>query len=75
MIGYLFSKVFGAQLYNFGHTYIIPATLVVIGVSSSTRPLVAAGIIWIAHIAMDRSLGYGLKFKTGFKDTHLGTIK
>jgi hypothetical protein len=29
-------------------------------------------LIWLAHIAMDRALGYGLKLPTGFKDTHLG---
>ena len=75
MIGYLFNNALGAKFYNFGHTYIIPATLVVIGVSSSTRLLVAAGIIWAAHIALDRALGYGLKYPTGFKNTHLGNIK
>ena len=30
--------------------------------------------IWVAHIAMDRALGYGLKLPTGFTDTHLGKI-
>jgi len=32
------------------------------------------GIILAAHIAADRTLGYGLKRKSGFKDTHLGRI-
>ncbi|NLE50171.1 MAG: DUF4260 domain-containing protein, partial [Chloroflexi bacterium] len=27
--------------------------------------------VWIAHIGMDRALGYGLKYATGFKDTHI----
>jgi hypothetical protein len=27
-----------------------------------------------AHIGIDRVLGYGLKHRTGFKDTHLGRI-
>ncbi|ESZ26496.1 DUF4260 family protein [Mesorhizobium sp. L2C084A000] len=26
-------------------------------------------LIWIAHIAIDRALGYGLKLSTGFPDT------
>ncbi|MDQ1710546.1 MAG: hypothetical protein QOG49_1931, partial [Frankiaceae bacterium] len=26
------------------------------------------------HIGMDRALGYGLKYETDFKDTHLGHI-
>ncbi len=75
MVGYLKSNGLGAKCYNFGHSYIVPAILAVIGVSSSTRLWVAAGIIWVAHISMDRALGYGLKFPTGFKDTHLGHIK
>jgi Domain of unknown function (DUF4260) len=34
----------------------------------------AAGLIWIAHIGLDRALGYGLKYATAFADTHLGRI-
>jgi hypothetical protein len=75
MIGYLSNKALGATLYNFGHNYSIPALLLVIGVSSNTRLLIAAGIIWTAHVALDRALGYGLKLPSGFKDTHLGRIK
>ncbi len=26
----------------------------------------------LAHIGMDRALGYGLKYPTSFQDTHLG---
>jgi hypothetical protein len=28
-------------------------------------------LIWLAHIGIDRALGYGLKYPTFFKDTHL----
>lgn len=35
---------------------------------------VAATLIWLAHIGFDRMLGYGLKYPTGFKDTHLGRL-
>lgn len=31
-------------------------------------------LIWLAHIGMDRMLGYGLKYPTDFKDTHLGRL-
>jgi hypothetical protein len=34
----------------------------------------AGALIWIAHIGIDRALGYGLKYATGFGDTHLGRI-
>ena len=32
------------------------------------------GLIWLAHVGVDRALGYGLKYGTGFGDTHLGRI-
>jgi Domain of unknown function (DUF4260) len=32
------------------------------------------GLIWLAHIGIDRVLGYGLKYPTGFKDTHLSRV-
>jgi len=31
-------------------------------------------IIWLAHIGFDRMLGYGLKYVTFFKDTHLQRV-
>jgi hypothetical protein len=35
---------------------------------------VAVALIWAAHIQFDRMLGYGLKYASGFGDTHLGRI-
>ena len=32
------------------------------------------GVIWTAHIAMDRLFGYGLKLESGFRDTHLAEM-
>ncbi|MEO6206023.1 MAG: DUF4260 family protein, partial [Mycobacteriales bacterium] len=34
----------------------------------------ALALLWFAHIGMDRGLGYGLKYATDFKHTHLGRI-
>jgi hypothetical protein len=31
-------------------------------------------LIWLAHIGLDRALGYGLKYGSGFRDTHLGRL-
>lgn len=31
-------------------------------------------LILAVHIALDRTLGYGLKHESGFRDTHLGRI-
>jgi hypothetical protein len=31
-------------------------------------------MIWMAHIGIDRALGYGLKYSAGFGFTHMGRI-
>ncbi len=75
MLGYLVNKSFGAQVYNFGHSYVFPALLLIAGTFADNRLLLAAGLVWAAHISMDRAFGYGLKFTSDFKDTHLGKLK
>jgi hypothetical protein len=37
--------------------------------------MVAVALIWFAHISMDRTVGYGLKYPTSFKDTHLERVR
>jgi hypothetical protein len=74
MLGYVVNKTFGAHCYNLGHTYIIPAILIIVGVLGQSHIIIAIAIIWAAHIGWDRALGYGLKFSTGFKNTHLGNL-
>jgi len=36
--------------------------------------LLSIAIIWLAHIGIDRALGFGLKYSLGFGFTHLGRI-
>ena len=62
----------GAAVYNALHSYIAPLVLAC-GLSLSGHSL-AVPLIWIAHIGFDRLLGYGLKYPTGFGDTHLGKL-
>jgi hypothetical protein len=64
----------GAVCYNLAHAYVAPAVLLLSYVASGTRWCAFAGLVWAFHIAGDRVLGYGLKFTSGFQDTHLGTI-
>lgn len=70
--GYLAGPRIGSVVYNAAHTTIFPLVLAGIGVVGDSEMAVAVALIWLAHIAMDRMLGYGLKLPTGFKDTHLG---
>lgn len=74
MIGYLKDSKFGAFVYNIGHMYVVPLLLLSTYLFFDILVLLPISIIWLAHISMDRMLGYGLKLDTGFKDTHLGII-
>lgn len=74
MLGYLHSKSLGATTYNIVHTYAIPVALSMIGLFSGNMLLLQLGLIWIAHIGMDRAVGYGFKYPDAFKDTHLGRV-
>jgi hypothetical protein len=71
MIGYLVGPRVGAAVYNTAHTALLPAALVGIGVWLGHDTLLLVGLVWLAHIGLDRALGYGLKDSTGFADTHL----
>ncbi len=74
MIGYAFSKKTGAYLYNFSHTFITPLLVLLLGMAFSVDFLMMIGFIWMVHIGMDRMMGYGLKYVTDFKDTHIQRI-
>lgn len=74
MIGYLAGPKVGALVYNLGHSMILPAIVFTAGFAYDSRLLLSIGLLWFAHIGMDRGLGYGLKLTSGFKDTHLGKI-
>ena len=73
MLGYLAGPRAGAITYNAVHLYVGPAAAILAGVAGVAWAL-PVGLIWLAHIGMDRGLGYGLKLPTGFRDTHMGRI-
>ncbi|MDX8453036.1 DUF4260 domain-containing protein [Mesorhizobium sp. VK9D] len=74
MLGYLAGPRIGAIAYNALHILIAPLVLALAGKLLGNSTVIAVALIWIAHIAIDRALGYGLKLSTGFQDTHLGRI-
>jgi hypothetical protein len=71
MLGYAVNPRLGAALYNLGHVVFVPLGLFAFGYEAGRPVLMAISIIWFSHIAFDRFLGYGLKYPTYFKDTHL----
>jgi hypothetical protein len=74
MIGYLGGTRLGSHLYNVGHTTPVPALIVAIGWWQDRSLVVALGLVWLAHIGLDRLIGYGLKYDDHFQHTHLGRL-
>ncbi len=71
--GYLAGPRVGARAYNIAHSYVTPFFFGLIAWLSAPALLPVAAV-WVAHIGIDRLLGYGLKSEQGFKFTHLGRI-
>jgi hypothetical protein len=74
LAAYLAGPGTGAIVYNAAHSTVIPAALAALGLALSQPLMVSLAIIWLAHIGMDRAVGYGLKYQAGFGFTHLGRI-
>ncbi len=67
---YLAGPSVGAAAYDAVHSYVLPAALLCAGIAHPAA--LPYALIWLSHIGLDRSLGYGLKYRTGFNHTHLG---
>ena len=74
MIAYLGGNRVGAIGYNFVHHKGIAIAVYVFGLYTNHPALEYAGMILFGHSSMDRAMGYGLKYFTGFQDTHLGKV-
>lgn len=73
-VGYLAGPTVGAMAYDIAHTYVFPIVLVAAGIFADASIPIELGLIWFTHIGVDRAVGYGLKYPTGFKDTHLQRV-
>ncbi|MGV3656524.1 MAG: DUF4260 domain-containing protein [Chitinophagaceae bacterium] len=74
MLGYLFGTKTGAFFYNLFHHKFVAILVMAVGFWLGSQLLMLAGILLFGHSAMDRVLGYGLKYSDDFKHTHLGWI-
>ena len=71
IVAYAVNKDWGTAVYNLLHTYTLPIILLIISILLPWTFGIQFAIIWFAHIGMDRLFGYGLKYTSEFKDTHL----
>lgn len=73
MVGYLGGPRVGSLSYNVAHTYALPIALGGLAWWIDLRIALLVALIWAAHIGADRLVGYGLKYESGFKHTHLSS--
>ena len=73
-LAYLADARFGAMVYNAAPSYMAPVTLLTLGFGLASPLTLSIALVWLAHIGIDRALGYGLKYAAGFGFTHLGRI-
>lgn len=74
MVGYLLNNKTGAALYNLFHHKGLAIAVAALGYYMQNDVTMLIGIILFSHSAMDRIMGYGLKYETGFRFTHLGEL-
>lgn len=72
--GYLAGPRVGAMVYNTVHLYGFGVAFMALGAVLDQPLITALGFLWLAHAGFDRMLGYGLKRRENFQETHLGRI-
>ena len=72
--GYLAGPRIGTFTYNLVHNWVPGIVTLGIGFWLASPTIMLAAAILIAHVGMDRAVGYGLKLPTSFHDTHLGRM-
>ena len=73
-LGYLAGPRVGAAAYNALHTAVVPVALAVFALLADAENVLAVALVWLAHIGVDRAIGYGLKYPTALRDTHLQRV-
>ncbi len=74
MLGYLVNSKLGAWLYNLFHHKVLAIITLVFGFIQHNLVIMLVGTILFSHAALDRTMGYGLKYEDSFSNTHLGKI-
>lgn len=73
-VGYVFGTRTGSIVYNLAHTLIWPLAIGLAGWWLGWSWAAPVALIWLAHIGMDRMVGYGLKYPDAFKHNHLNQV-
>lgn len=74
MVAYTAGPRVGSIGYNLIHNWAVGFAALLIGLWLDSPAVLLLAAVLIAHVGMDRALGYGLKSPSAFQDTHLGRI-
>jgi uncharacterized protein DUF4260 len=74
LLGYVRNPKVGATAYNLVHTYATAAVLFAIALALNVPALTFAALILGSHIGLDRLIGFGLKYPSSGRDTHLQRV-
>ena len=74
LLAYLGSVRLGAKVYNATHSYLGGSATFGVGLLLENVPLMTVGLIWVAHVGIDRAIGFGLKYPDDFRRTHLQRV-
>jgi Domain of unknown function (DUF4260) len=72
--GFLVGQRTGTFTYNAVHNWAFGLAVLGVGVWLAEPAIQIGGVLLIAHVGMDRVVGYGLKLPSSFHDTHLGRM-
>src|SRR3974377_479536 len=75
MLGDLANPRIGSRTYNLLHVVAFPVLLGAFAYVTHRAAWLPFALIWLAPIAWGRAPGYGLKYPTFFKDTHLQRVE
>jgi hypothetical protein len=71
LVGYLGGPRLGSVIYNLGHNWVIGLAALGLGAWLAIPVLQLVGAMLIAHVGMDRVIGFGLRHPDDEKRTHL----
>ncbi len=72
LLAYAAGPRVGGRAYNLAHFFGWPIAIGAFGVLAGSEGAQQAALIWGAHVAFDRALGWGLKTEQSFCHTDMG---
>ena len=74
LLFYGIDKRFASIAYNMVHSFIFPLILILFSYFNQFQLGLQISLIWLAHIGMDHTFGYGFKYLGQMKENHFSRI-